>query len=189
VIFFSSTKKLVDAELGEVVFRKNARAKKYIIRIKPDVVTVTVPRGGTFRYAEQFFENNRAFILQKKTVLASTKVENPDIPGDTELRKQAVAYLPGELQRLASTHGFHFRTVKIRKSKTRWGSCSSGGNINLSIYVMLLPQHLIEYVLLHELCHTEEMNHGDQFWALLNQHTAGQAKAMRKELKTYHIPR
>ncbi|GHV10978.1 zinc protease [Bacteroidia bacterium] len=188
-MFFSSVKTLVDAQLGEILFRKNSRAKKYIIRIKSDVVTVTVPRGGTFRYAEQFFDNSRPFILQKKAILAAKKVDNPDIPTDTELRKQALAYLPGELQRLATVHGLHFQTVKIRKSKTRWGSCSSKGSISLSIYLMLLPPYLIEYVLLHELCHTVEMNHGNVFWALLNQHTAGQAKILRKELKLHTIPR
>ncbi|WP_373802195.1 M48 metallopeptidase family protein, partial [Bacteroides heparinolyticus] len=59
------------------------------------------------------------------------------------------------------------------------------GNINLSYYLVLLPKHLIDYVLLHELAHTREMNHGERFWALLDKLTEGKAEALRMELKQY----
>ncbi|MDR2804521.1 MAG: M48 family metallopeptidase [Dysgonamonadaceae bacterium] len=108
---------------------------------------------------------------------------------DKELRTCAQRYLPAEMQRLAQQHGFLYQQVKIRKSRTRWGSCSSRGIINLSFYLMLLPIHLIEYVLLHELCHTVEMNHSAAFWSLLDKHTQGRSKMLRKELRQYHIPR
>jgi len=108
---------------------------------------------------------------------------------DSELRKRAKQYLRPEIQRLAQQHGFEYKQIKIRKSKTRWGSCSSRGTINLSFYLMLLPSHLIEYVLLHELCHTKVMNHSATFWALLDSHTQGRAKALRKELRQHHIAR
>ena len=107
---------------------------------------------------------------------------------ENELRMRAKLYLPTEMQRLAQLHGFHYRQIKIRKSKTRWGSCSSKGIINLSFYLMLLPSHLIEYVLLHELCHTVVMNHSTAFWSLLDSHTQGRAKVLRKELRLHHIP-
>jgi len=106
---------------------------------------------------------------------------------EKELRIRAKQYLPAEIQRLAQQHNFQYRQIKIRKSKTRWGSCSSKGNINLSLYLMLLPPHLIEYVLLHELCHTVVMNHSADFWSLLDRHTQGRAKTLRKELRRYHI--
>jgi predicted metal-dependent hydrolase len=108
---------------------------------------------------------------------------------DRELRARAKQYLPAEMQRLAQLHGFQYKQVKVRKSKTRWGSCSSKGIINLSFYLTLLPLHLIEYVLLHELCHTVEMNHSAAFWSLLDKHTHNRAKLLRKELRAYHIPR
>ena len=106
---------------------------------------------------------------------------------ENELRTRAKQYLPAEIQRLAQQYGFHYKQIKIRKSKTRWGSCSSKGIVNLSLYLMLLPTHLIEYVLLHELCHTVVMNHSADFWSLLDRHTQGQSKALRKELRQYHI--
>ena len=108
---------------------------------------------------------------------------------ENELMIRAKHYLPPEIQRLAQQHNFRYSQIKIRKSKTRWGSCSSKGIINLSFYLMLLPVHLIEYVLLHELCHTVVMNHSADFWSLLDSHTQGRAKALRKELRQYYIPR
>ena len=75
--------------------------------------------------------------------------------------------------------------MKINASTGRWGSCSARGDINLSLHLMLLPLHLIDYVLLHELCHTREMNHGPRFWALLDRMTDGKARALCEELKSF----
>ena len=101
------------------------------------------------------------------------------------LRHEAKRVLPGRLQELAAQYGFAFSGIKIQGSRTRWGSCSGRRTINLSLYLMLLPPHLIDYVLLHELCHTVEMNHGEKFWALMDRVTAGRAKALRRELKAF----
>ena len=101
------------------------------------------------------------------------------------LKKSAQAYLPPLLSELAGHYGFKYKKVKITGSKSRWGSCSATGNINLSCYLMLLPPHLMDYVLLHELTHTKEMNHGPQFWEILNDLTEGRAKTLRAELKNF----
>lgn len=105
-----------------------------------------------------------------------------------ELRKQARSLLPPRLQALAQAHGFAYRRVTIKNARSRWGSCSSLGNINLSLYLLLLPTHLIDYVMLHELCHTREMNHGPRFWALLDSLTDGKAHALRREIREFRIP-
>lgn len=102
------------------------------------------------------------------------------------LRHEANRLLPLRLDILAKQHGFSFANVRISKTKSRWGSCNTRGNINLSLSLMLLPGHLIDYVLLHELCHTVEMNHGERFWNLMNRVTGNQALVLRNELKTYH---
>ena len=101
------------------------------------------------------------------------------------LKKSAQAYLPPLLSELAEHYGFKYKKVKITGSKSRWGSCSATGSINLSCYLMLLPPHLMDYVLLHELTHTKEMNHGPQFWETLNDLTEGRAKTLRAELKNF----
>ena len=101
------------------------------------------------------------------------------------MKKNAQEYLPSLLSALSEQYHLPFKRVKITGSKGRWGSCSGRKDINLSYYLVLLPSHLIDYVLLHELCHTREMNHSERFWALLNQLTEGKALALREELKKY----
>ena len=101
------------------------------------------------------------------------------------LKKSAQTYLPPLLSELANHYGFKYKKVKITGSKSRWGSCSATGSINLSCYLMLLPPHLMDYVLLHELTHTKEMNHGPKFWEILNDLTEGKAKTLRAELRQF----
>lgn len=101
------------------------------------------------------------------------------------LKKSAKSYLPPLLEELATRYNFKYKRIKITGSKSRWGSCSAIGSINLSCYLMLLPPHLMDYVLLHELTHTREMNHGPKFWEILNELTEGKAHSLRTELKKF----
>ena len=105
------------------------------------------------------------------------------------LKKEAKRILPVRTQILADEFGFSYTDVKIQSSRTRWGSCNNKKNINLSFFLMLLPQHLVDYVILHELCHTKEMNHSPKFWAWMEKVTDGKAKILRNELKKYTIPK
>lgn len=104
---------------------------------------------------------------------------------EESMRRNAKSILPPRLERLSKQCGLSYTSVKINSSQGRWGSCSGRKDINLSYYLVLLPSHLIDYVLLHELCHTREMNHSERFWALLNQLMEGKALALREELKKY----
>lgn len=101
------------------------------------------------------------------------------------MKKSAQGYLPPLLDEWAARYGLTYHKVKITGSRSRWGSCSAKGSINLSCYLMLLPPHLMDYVLLHELAHTRQMNHGPQFWELLDSMTEGCAHSLRKELRNY----
>ncbi len=101
------------------------------------------------------------------------------------LRHEAKRIFPAMVSEEAEKHGFTFTDVRINKSQTRWGSCSSRKSINLSYYCLLLPAHLLQLIVLHELCHTKEMNHGERFWNILDRVTNGNAKKLTKELKSY----
>lgn len=103
------------------------------------------------------------------------------------LRHEAKRLLPERITLLARQHGFMLTGVKINNSKTHWGSCTMKKSINLSQSLMLLPWHLVDYVLLHELCHTIEMNHSERFWKLMDKVTDNQAIRLRSELKNYHM--
>lgn len=101
------------------------------------------------------------------------------------LRKQAKQTLPLRLQALSEKHKLPYNSLKINSSTGRWGSCSGRKDINLSYFLLLLPEHLVDYVMLHELSHTIEMNHGERFWALLDKLTDGKARSLRNELRKF----
>jgi predicted metal-dependent hydrolase len=86
------------------------------------------------------------------------------------LRRRAAAELPARLEGLARRHGLDFSEVGVRHQRTRWGSCSPRGAISLNIRLLFLGPELVDHVLLHELCHTRELNHSKKFWALLQAH-------------------
>ena len=173
-----------DPQFGEIVFRRNTQARGYIIRLQNGKIKVTIPAYGNYTTAKEFFLENRQNLLekvQKQAAHPSLKID------ETALRRRAQSVLPVQLAELARLHGFQYSGVKIRKSRSRWGSCSTKKSISLSLYLLLLPEHLIEYVLLHELCHTVQMNHGPAFWALLDKCTQNKARALRKEIREYKV--
>lgn len=222
-----------DKELGRLVVRVNARARRLIFRTKSDAIYVSVPPRTGQQEVENAIESLRARLLASRQKLERPGI-NLDYCIDTEffklslvsgkgtqflahselgkmqivcpptanfadeqlqewlrkvieesLRRNAKIILPPRLQALARQHGLTYESVQINSSRGRWGSCSSRRKINLSYFLLLLPAHLMDYVLLHELCHTREMNHGDGFWALLNRFTDNKALALRNELKKY----
>lgn len=83
------------------------------------------------------------------------------------LREEAKILLPQKLSYFSGQYGFHFHKVTIKHNSSNWGSCSRAGNINLNLNLIRLPEPLCDYVLLHELCHLKEPNHGLRFHALL----------------------
>jgi predicted metal-dependent hydrolase len=102
------------------------------------------------------------------------------------LRIESKQFIPARVNELASKYNFNYSKVFIKNIKSRWGSCSKKGNVNFSLHLMLLPEELIDYVILHELAHTVEHNHSKNYWAVLNK-IYGNAKTMDRKLKDYRI--
>lgn len=101
------------------------------------------------------------------------------------LRMEARRFLPMRLNELAKQYSILYNNVTIKNLKSRWGSCSARNNINLNLHLMRLPDELIDYVLLHELCHVHEKNHGPGFWHRLDRMTNGRARELDHKMKDY----
>ena len=97
------------------------------------------------------------------------------------LRFEAKRFLPDKVAAFAKMWKLKVSEIKINNSKLRWGSCTNKKNINLSLFLMMLPERLINYVILHELAHTIELNHSKRFWQILDQLCDGKSQELNKE--------
>lgn len=104
---------------------------------------------------------------------------------EERMKQLAEKHLRPRLMALAAERGLCPKSVAVRKSKSRWGSCNSFGRINLSLYLLLLPAHLQDYVMHHELTHLLEFNHSPRFWEILNRCVEGRNEELRMEMKQY----
>lgn len=100
------------------------------------------------------------------------------------LRDKAKIYLPVRLRALSGLMGVNYESVTIRNTSSRWGSCSSNNDINLSLWLMILPSELIDYVIIHELAHTRYKHHGKDFWDEVARWRPNH-KSLRVKLKRY----
>jgi predicted metal-dependent hydrolase len=113
-------------------------------------------------------------VLQKQLVKAAERA----------LKKEAEVLLPNRLKQIAQKNNFEYKRLVVKKMTSRWGSCSSDKVITLNYFLMQLPWHLIDYVLIHELIHTEHLNHSAQFWTSFEK-IIPHPKKVRKELRAY----
>lgn len=98
---------------------------------------------------------------------------------------EARRILPEWLSRVASRIGLTYSSCKVLKMKSRWGSCSASDDIHLSSSLLLLPEDLIEFVMIHELCHTVEKNHSRRFHNWVDLYTSGREKELIQKMKNY----
>jgi predicted metal-dependent hydrolase len=182
VDFIMGNKEWVEKQRQKIETRKPRCDIGQSIKTKFHTITLVPVEKGALRAAIN--KNTVTVTVPPDVDLASERLEKFVQKVITEVcRNEAKTYLPMRVSQLASEHRFTYKQVFVKNLKSKWGSCSSKENINLSVHLMRLPDHLIDYIILHELAHTRHMNHGEGFWHLLDQITNGKAKQLRKEMR------
>ena len=185
-LFGKTAKVIVYPRLGQVTFHRRKGSKTIRLSVSATRgVRVSYPWFATFAQAYAFLEKQEAWAIDtlEKATQRNQNQHTLSIQEIEALRRSAKAILLPRLAQLACQHHFSYNKAFIKNNRSNWGSCSKVNNINLNLKLMLFPDHLCDYVMLHELCHTRIKNHGPHFWALLNSLTAGKAKAYAKELR------
>jgi predicted metal-dependent hydrolase len=149
----------------ETVFVRHRWARRYILRVLDDgTLRVTLPRWGSKKEANAFVERSGAWIT-RQLLKQRSRPHNPFEAGSTaEMRTRASKELPGQLRALATAYAITVKNVSIRNQRTRWGACSARGSITLNWRLILVPDFVREYVMIHELMHRRELNHSKRFW-------------------------
>lgn len=176
---------------GEVEVVRSGRARRISLSVRADgTVRLTMPPNALMRQAVAFMESRAEWIERARQKVAERGT--PDQRSEAEraeererLRAEAKRYLPQRVAELSALTGLKYGRLSIRASRTRWGSCSAANDINLSLYLMKLPLYLIDYVILHELCHTRHKDHSERFHALLDSLCGGRDKEFSRELRNY----
>jgi len=165
--------------------KRSIRARALRISIlNRDQVIVTAPRTMSERVIERFVTSKSDWIISKLEYLKRL----PDhlfLKNSKKDFQKYKAAAHGVAQRrnalIHKNYRFDFKKIVIRDQKTRWGSCSKTGTISFNYKIALLPPHLADYIIVHELCHFGEMNHSRKFWALVGR-TLPDFKLLRREL-------
>ena len=170
---------------GDIVYavRISTRARRCRIQVGVTGVTLVVPRRMPVAQAESFLVQNLDWIRARLNV---TRKALPALPPGTILyrgeqlaspvsgkslerwlRKQARAFILAEVKAQAERMDLHPKRVTLRSQRTRWGSCSIGGHVSLNWRLVMAPPAVLSYVVIHELAHLAEHNHGPGFWSLV----------------------
>lgn len=171
--------------MNVTIIRSNR--KTLAIQINPDLsVTVRAPMYVSQREIERILKEKEGWIQkhikqirEREEKGKETQRENEESGGFGEsvereylsseemkkLAEKALEYIPKRVSYYAKQIGVTYGRITIRNQKTRWGSCSSKGNLNFNCLLMLTPPEVMDYVVVHELCHRKEMNHSKAFWA------------------------
>ncbi len=185
----------VHPRLGEVTLSQTLRARRISISVRATgAVRLSFPYGVSQKRALAFLDQKAEWIGAARERLARKQASMPPqlSPAEQkahveELRRAAKADLPGRIARLSEVTGLKYEKLSIRASRTKWGSCSGRNHISLSLFLMALPEHLRDYVIIHELCHTVHHNHSPRFHALVDRLVGGREKALNRELRAFTI--
>lgn len=166
--------------------------KTIALQIKADgKIFVRAPWRVPERELQNFLESRTGWLgehlLKTAERLAEKEAAPPeDAAGLREKRREFAPLLEQKVAYYAARMGVTYGRITIRSQKTRWGSCSSAGNLNFNIRLADLPEELLDYVVVHELAHRREMNHSADFWNIVEREMPDW-RERRKKLREYRI--
>lgn len=149
--------------------------KTIAIQIRKDASVVVRAPQHTPKQEIDWFVADHADWIQKHTEAVKKRMleEEPSnalsMDQIRELANKALIVIPPRTAHYAAIMGVSYGRITIRNQKTRWGSCSAKGNLNFNCLLMLMPEEILDYVIVHELAHLREMNHSPQFWAIVEE--------------------
>jgi predicted metal-dependent hydrolase len=179
---------LFHKDVGEIVYTKVKRSRTIRIALRPGKpVSVTLPSHVAYAEADRLVCEKMEWIKDELQKIREYEQNRRQFSEEEveRFRSQANRFLPKRVETLAVRHGFSYNRIAIKNIRSRWGSCSVQNNLNFSIYLMHLPDELVDYVILHELCHTVHKNHGAKFWELLDAVTGGRARQQAALMRRY----
>ena len=140
--------------------------KTVSIQIKPDgTVLVRAPRRMAQKQIDAFVTSKAAWIHKHLSNLPELSQSGFTEAELQTIREGARKKIAARVSYFAPIIGVNYGRISIRFQRTRWGSCSGEGNLNFNALLALAPEEVLDYVVVHELCHRKEMNHSDRFWA------------------------
>lgn len=169
--------------------RKSPCARRVSVTIGHDGgVRVTLPRRASLVAAQRFLKEKGHWIVRTRARLVKCTSRAPEsTPALYRKHKRDAERLIRErIAHFNRYYQFTFSRISIRNQKTRWGSCSSKKNLQFNYRLIFLPSHLLDYVVVHELCHLAVANHGPRFRAALAQ-TIPEYKTHERQLRQYRI--
>ncbi len=148
-----------------------SRRKTIALQITPaGEILVRCPNRCSQGTIQAFVDSKRPWLEKHLTAIQARPSEPPFTPAQLEaLYAQARELLPRRVAHYAALIGVSYGRITIRAQRTRWGSCSSKGNLNFNCLLALCPEEVVDYIVIHELCHRKELNHSGAFWALVEQ--------------------
>jgi predicted metal-dependent hydrolase len=173
--------------IGLVLFEHSIRARRIIISVRPQKgIRVALSGRSSVNSALEFVHKKKKWIQKQLARIAEYENRNQSLAiafaaiDRTEAKRTLIA----RLKQLAEKHGFSYNRVSLRNQQTRWGSCSRKNNISLNLKLVILPEEMMDYIILHELVHTRVHDHSKKFWAELDKYT-GNSKALAVKLKSF----
>ena len=163
---FVYNKGMMKMKIGEYnVEVRRSKRKSATIKITADMqIVVFVPLYVSDNEIERMVISKSKWI-DEHMLKVQSKLEKITFEQVKELADQAVEYIPKRVKYYAEKENFVYNKITIKNLVSRWGSCSTKGNLNFNCLLMLTPDYVIDYIVVHELCHLREMNHSEKFWA------------------------